>query len=161
MGMVRPILFGPHTISFAQPGSNPCSARISWTGSWLDGNSLDLRPRGGEPRKFNILVLLAAKKLYGGTDDRVDRALLVGRVYGSAGVNNAEVSARRAVESINRQAERATRGAVKALVVLEGTSYRIRDGVLDPPDYTIQIVGDLKPYLRQKMNVELQHFPLL
>jgi hypothetical protein len=33
MGMVRPILFGPHTISFAQPGSNPCSARISWTGS--------------------------------------------------------------------------------------------------------------------------------
>jgi hypothetical protein len=71
----------------------------------LEGAVLDLRRRGGRARTFQILVLLVAKKLYGGRERQVATNWLASRVYGRS-VEDGGVCVRRAVESLNRQVQK-------------------------------------------------------
>jgi len=132
--------------------------------AWLDNRRLDLRaaaPRRGEgdtpqPRTFGLLVLLAAKKLYGGGDDIVPKALIKETAYSDQKAH-APINIRRAIHSINRQARRLTEGAAKPLdplivdVKRGGRPigcYRLTNR-LNPPDETIEFVGDLRQFLEQ------------
>ncbi len=133
--------------------------------AWLDGNRLDLRSttsRRGLPgdrrsRAFALLVLLAAKKRYGGVSDVVPKALIRATAYSDQSEASAPVNIRRAIHSLNRQARRLTAGAKKPLdplivdVKRGGRSigcYRLTNR-LNPPDETIEFVGDLHQFLKR------------
>jgi hypothetical protein len=137
--------------------------------AWLDGKPMDLRAatrRRGEPgnfrpRTFQTLVLLAAKKRYGLGDDHVPKTLIFKTAYSDQDESNAAVNIRRALESINRQARRITESSGRTPLdplILDVTRggrpigiYRLTNK-LNPPDETIEFVGDVRDYL-QKMGM--------
>lgn len=133
--------------------------------AWLDRSPMDLRAatrRRGEagdvrPRTFRTLVLLAAKKRYGLDDDRIPKALIFKTAYYGQDKPSAAVNIRRALESINRQARRLTERAARPLdpLILDvkrggrpAGIYRLTDK-LNPPDETIEFVGDVRVYLQE------------
>jgi hypothetical protein len=134
--------------------------------AWLDGQALDLRAstkqRGeagdARPRTFQTLVLLAAKKRYGLENDTVPKSLIFQTAYHDQSKSNAAVNIRRALDSINRQARRITEIRGRTLIdplildVKRGAQavgiYRLTDK-LNPPDETIEFVGDVRTYLEE------------
>lgn len=156
--------------------------------AWLDDRLLGLRasarPRSERelvamftseegrdirPRTFQTLVLLAAKKRYGLGDDRVPKPLISQTAYSDQREAHAAVNIRRALGSINRQARRITELTGRApldpliLDVKRGGRpigiYRLTDK-LNPPDETIEFVGDVRDYL-QKMGIAEGDLPSL
>lgn len=133
--------------------------------AWLDNALLDLRarpPKKGEPgvprpRTFQLLLLLAAKKRYGGGEDMVTKALVKRLLYNDQ--HYANVNIPRALESLNRQAARLTeksaRGPLPHLVEMKRGVYRLT-GRLAPAAETIHFVGGpelLREYLRNKVGI--------
>lgn len=129
----------------------------------LDGHLMDLRARRGwaspsRPRTFQFLVLLAAKKRYGGGDDTVTKKLILRAIY--TGLKNAEMSLLHALEGLNKQAARLTakseRGALVPLVEINRGIYRLTEG-LAPAWETIDFMGGpevLREYLRNKIGIQ-------
>jgi hypothetical protein len=132
--------------------------------AWLDDELLDLRPsthrRGeagpGRPRTFQTLVLLAAKKRYGGGNDEVPKKLILQTAYRGQTPRNAAVNIRRTLDSLNRQARRITGAGKRAPLdpfVIDVVRRNRVIGVyrlthkLDPADETIEFEGDLWDYL--------------
>lgn len=144
--------------------------------AWLDDRQLDLRaatPRGGgspQHRTFRTLVLLAAKKLYGGGDDIVPKRLIKATAYSDQSEVNASINIRRAIYSLNRQARRLTEKASKPLdplivdVKRGGRPigcYRLTNH-LNPPEETIEFVGNLRQSLSEMRISNLRAiFPFL
>lgn len=142
--------------------------------AWLDNNLLDLRARqdregGVRPRTFQLLVLLAAKKCYGLENDHVPKALILQTIYSGQSKTNAAVNIRRALDSINRQAHRITKGTDRPLDPLiidvpRGNKpigiYCLTDK-LNPPEVTIKFIGDVRTYLREKIGVSSSNLSLL
>lgn len=125
--------------------------------AWLDGELMDLRARKPRPRTFQLLVLLAAKKRYGGSNDTVTKKLVLDAIY--TGLKNGEMSLLHALEGLNKQAARLTakseRGALVPLVEIKRGIYRLTER-LAPARETIHFMEGpeaLREYLRNEVGI--------
>lgn len=146
--------------------------RIDTEEVWLDDKRLDFRARLSEsekeyiqkPRTFQTMVLLAAKKLYGGNNDKISKRELKKLVYDDT---MADINIPRAIQSINKQAAKVTKSSsvpLNPLIIQSGGGiYQLTDR-LNPAEESIEITGDLKSYLKKilkKMDVSQELFPYL
>ena len=122
----------------------------------LDGQRLDLRSKSAQPRTFQLLTLLAARKVYGRGQDSLTKQQLIRWLYSDVYRLNAQVNVPRAVRSINAQARRLSRAdaPLAELIATEGRGgrYRLTDA-LEPAEDAIEFRGDLRQYLQERVQL--------